>query len=155
MCHDLYRQVFAWTVKGQKNITISDDEVKFIRKHSGHNRKDPYEYLSMYFTKFTNQGNLEHQYLLDLYVQTAKVSVCITNPIGKWVDVKLQSVAQSTKTYLKDSFELKRSDQEHVPLTPHVRLFIFDAVSMYTNILTYYVLEINSKYLRDSEGRFD
>ena len=59
MWDDLYRQVIAWTAKGRKNKTISDDEIKFIGKHSEHNHRDPYGYF-IYFTRFTNPGNLEH-----------------------------------------------------------------------------------------------
>ena len=42
MYDDLYRQFFSWTVQGQKKETISDDEIKFIRKHSERNRKYPH-----------------------------------------------------------------------------------------------------------------
>ena len=79
----------------------------------------------------------------------------ITNLAGKWVDAKLQPVAQSMRTYIKDSFEFKKLLQEHGPLSPCARLLTFDAVSMYTNIPTDYTLEIISKYLRNNAYRFN
>ena len=75
----------------------------------------------------------------------------ITNPIGKWVDVKLQPVAQSIRTYIRDSFEFKRLLREHGSLRLRARLFTFDTVSIYTNISTDYALEIMYKQL--SEGQ--
>ena len=72
----------------------------------------------------------------------------IRNPIDKWVDVKLQPVAKSMRTYIKDSFEFKKLLREHGHLSPRARLFTFDAVSMNTNIPTDYALEIISKYPR-------
>ena len=32
MCDDLYRKIITWTVEGREKKTISDDEIKFIRK---------------------------------------------------------------------------------------------------------------------------
>ena len=107
-------------IKGQKEKTISDDEIKYIRKHKHceRNRKDPYGYF----------------YLLYKVHKTRKLGapvptrpVCseyggITNPIGKWIDVNLQPVAQSTRTYIKDYFEFKRIIQEHGPLNPRARI---------------------------------
>ena len=49
MCDDLYKQIFAWTAKGRKNKTISDDESKYTRKHSEHNCKDPYGYFYLLY----------------------------------------------------------------------------------------------------------
>ena len=88
--------------------------------------------IFIYFTKFTDPENLEHQCLSSRPVCSDCGS--ITNPIGIWVGVKLQPVAQSMKTYIKDSFEFKRLSQEHGSLNPRARMFAFDAMSMYTNI---------------------
>ena len=116
--------------------TIYDDEINFTRKHSERNRKDH----SGYF------------YLLNKIYKPRKLGapvptkpVCfdcdgITNPIGKWVDVKLQPVAQSMRTYIKYSFEFKRLIEEHGPLSPRVQIFTFDEESMYTSIPTDYTI---------------
>ena len=32
ICDDLYRKIITWIVKGRKKKTISDDEIKYIRK---------------------------------------------------------------------------------------------------------------------------
>ena len=44
--------------------------------------------------------------------------------------VKLQSVAQSTNTYFKNSFEFKRPAQEYRSLSPKAMLFTFDIHSV-------------------------
>ena len=138
--------------KGERKKTISDDEITFIRKNSERNRKNPYGYFYLLY-------KVHKPRKLGAPVPTRPVcSDCggITNPIGKWVDVKLQPVAQSMRTYIKDSFEFKRLLREHGSLSPRARIFTFDAVSMYTNIPTDYASEIISKYLRDiNEYRFE
>ena len=49
VCDDLYKQyILAWAVKGQKKKTISDDEIKYIRKHCEGNCKGPYGYFYLH-----------------------------------------------------------------------------------------------------------
>ena len=89
--------------------TISDDEIKFIRKNSECNHKDPYGYFYLLY-------KVHKPRKIGAPVPTRPVcSDCggIMKPIGKWVDVKLQSVAQSMRTYIKDSFERKKILREH------------------------------------------
>ena len=101
---DLYKQIFAWTVEGRKEKTISDDEIKYTRKHSECNRKDHYGYFCLLYKVHKTRK-------IGAPVPTRPVcSDCdgITNPIGKWVDVILQHVTQSMRTYVKVIFEFKK-----------------------------------------------
>ena len=109
--------------------------MKFIRKHTEHNRKDPYRYFYLLYKVHKSRK---------LGTQVPTRPVCpdcasVTNPINKWVDVKLQPVSQSMEIYFKDSFEFKILAQGYASLCPTAWLFTFDTVSMYTNIPTDYV----------------
>ena len=111
ICDDLCRKIITWTVEGRKNKTISDDKIKFIRKNSERNRKDPCEYFYLLY-------KVHKPRKLGAPVPTRHVcSDCdgITNPIGKWVDVESQPVAQSMRTYIKDSFEFKNTLRTRTP----------------------------------------
>ena len=66
--------------------------------------------------------------------------------LGVWVDRKLQEVAQSTISYLKNTLELKKQLLKF-NLPTNTRLFTADAVSMYTNIPTHTVLNLIGKHL--------
>lgn len=71
----------------------------------------------------------------------------LLHPLGVWVDRKLQQLAQSQRSYFKNSYELKQQlSQLHLP--PNARYFTADAVSMYTNIPTNYALLTLSRYFK-------
>ena len=65
--------------------------------------------------------------------------------LGVWVDCKLQEVAQRTVSYFKNTLELKKLVELHLPTK--TRLFTADAVSMYTNIPTHTAMNLIGKYL--------
>ena len=77
--------------------------------------------------------------------------------LGVWVDCKLQEVAKSTRSYFKNSIELKEQLLK-LNLPPNACLFTVDAVSMYTNIPTHTVLNLIGKhitqYKRESNGTY-
>ena len=56
--------------------------------------------------------------------------------LGIWVDMHLQKVATTRKTYLKNSHQLKILLMNLGHLPRGARLFTSDATSMYTNINT-------------------
>ncbi|KAL7539220.1 hypothetical protein ACHAWF_006335 [Thalassiosira exigua] len=73
--------------------------------------------------------------------------VSLTHPLGKWINIMLQTFAKAVPAYPKDSFELKEMLlQKRVP--PGARLFTSDAKSMYTNIDTDIALARIAAYLR-------
>ena len=74
--------------------------------------------------------------------------------LGVWVDMHLQKVATTRKTYLKNSLQLKNFliDLGHLPRG--ARLFTSDATSMYTNINTPMALIEISQYIHQREERF-
>jgi len=146
----LYGEIYRWTVEGRRTGHLSVMEVKYIRKHTLANKEDPFGYFYLLYKV--------HKLLLTPGpVKTRPVcSDCasITNPIGKWVDVMLQPLAQKMPTYFKDSFAFKDITDE-LRLPPRARIFTADAVSMYTNIDTNAALAVICPYLRLMEDEFD
>ena len=74
--------------------------------------------------------------------------------LGVWVDIHLQKVATTQKTYIKNSLELKTLLMQVSPLPPGARLFTADATSVYTNINTPMALIEISQYIHQREKRF-
>ena len=63
----------------------------------------------------------------------------LLHPLGQLITEWLQRLAKLLKSYLQDSFTLKKElDPQEIP--SNARLFICDATSMYTNIKTGAVL---------------
>lgn len=140
----LSSEIMDWTVYGRRVKSLSDMEIKYIRKYMGENSEDPHGYFYLMYKV--------HK---DVLSTRPVCSDCasITNPIGKWVDVMLQPIAQSMPTYFKDSFAFKELiDDIVVPIG--ARVFTSDAVSMYTNIDTNAALSVICPYLRDNETEF-
>jgi hypothetical protein len=80
------------------------------------------------------------------------VSYCgsLLHGLGRWTDRQLQQVCKRLPTYLKSSYEVKKTLEEiSIPLS-RIRLFTADAVSMYTNIDTEHALSTIAKFLRSS-----
>ena len=74
--------------------------------------------------------------------------------LGVWVDIHLQKVATTQKTYLKISLQLKNELMRLQPLPPGARLFTADATSMYTNINTSMALIEIAQYIHQRENHF-
>ena len=74
--------------------------------------------------------------------------------LGKWVDSKLQLVANVQPAYFKDSKDLK-AHLDTLNLPPSARIFSADAVSMYTNINTSAALYEIAQYLHQRSRRFN
>ena len=91
------RDIYIWVVKYRKQI--GDEAAKFVNQYTSINAADPFRYFySMYKVHKT-----------PIKIRPV-VSDCasVTHPLGKWVDVMLQPIAQGMQTYFKDSFELKK-----------------------------------------------
>jgi hypothetical protein len=68
--------------------------------------------------------------------------------LGLWANDKLQQYATRQKAYFKSSFDLK-TELVTMDVPPGSRLFIADAVSMYTNINTDRALQFVSQHIRE------
>ena len=140
----LYNEIWSWSVEGNKNWALNKNELKYIRKHTTLNREDPWGYFYLMYKV--------HKKTLSTRPVCSDCA-SITNPIGKWVDVMLQPIAQSMPTYFKDSFAFK-AIIDAVKVPPGGKSFTADAVSMYTNIDTNGALSVICPFLRDNEKRF-
>ena len=146
----LVKELWRSTCLSKAKGTITDDEAKYIRKHTSANLEDPHGYFYLLYKVCKAQAPGKP-------VPTRPVcSDCasITNPIGKWVDMKLQPIAKAMKTYLKDSFEFKKMIDNLGRMDPRAKLFTYDAKSMYTNIPTEYALEVISNYIRNNQAKY-
>ena len=79
------------------------------------------------------------------------VSTCGTTLAGlsKWADYWLQKLRDNVPTYIQDSAHLIRLLQELGQLPPGAKIFIADAVGMYTHIDTRHGLEKVSDWIDD------
>jgi hypothetical protein len=71
----------------------------------------------------------------------------ILHGLGLWANDKLQQYATIQKAYFKSSSYLK-TELVTMAVPPGARLFIADAVSMYTNINTDRDLQFVSQHIR-------
>ena len=96
-------EIMNWISVARRRHVLDDHEYAYLRHHTRANSKDPFSYFYlMYKVHKKKRSNGE----------TPTRPVCsdvasITNPIGKWVDLMLQPLAQSMETYFKDSFSFK------------------------------------------------
>ena len=146
----LDKEIWSWGITARKNKAISLDAIKYIRKHTADNMKDPFGY---FYLMYKVHKMVKGQMIL----KTRPVSsdcASITHPLGKWVDEMLKPIVQKLPTYFKDSFAFKELT-EGLVLSPRARLVTADAVGMYTNINTQAAMAIIAPYLRDQEQYFD
>jgi hypothetical protein len=147
----LFQDSWRWTDMAKAKGTIHNDKVKYVRKHTTENSENPPGYFYLLYT-------VHRAHSPGKPVQTRPVCLdcaSITDPIGRWIDIKLQPTANKLYIFLKDSFEFKKRIDNVGKLNPIVRLFIYAAKSMYTNIPTEYSLEVISYYLRDNHFNYD
>ena len=77
----------------------------------------------------------------------------LDHPLGAWVNMQLQPVAQAQPSFFKNSNECLKLLQE-MELPENAFLFTADTKSMYTNIDTDAALKIIPEYLIANEKRF-
>ena len=141
----LSSEITEWIFKGKRDHALGQNEVKYLLKHTAANRADPHGYFYLMYK--VHKKSLSTR-------PVCSDCASITNPIGKWVDIQLQPVAQSMPTYFKDSFAFKKII-DALTIPPGARGFSADAVSMYTNINTNGALSVICPFLRDNEHKFD
>jgi hypothetical protein len=96
----------------------------YIRYHTLKNRNDPYGYF--YLAPKIHKS----------WMTTRPVcSDCkgIAHPLGKWLDIPLQTIVKSQPAYFQDLFSLKL-ELNDLRLPPNASLFTFNAITIYTNI---------------------
>ena len=142
----------AWLKTHHKILTKM--ERAFIREKLDSNKAP---YARFYFTLKAHK--LKPGQTVD-HLKSRPIVSCpgsLLHGLGVWVDRKLQEVAKSTISYIKNSLELKEQLLK-LNLPPNTRLFTTDAVSMYTNIPTHTALNLIGKhitqYKRKSNGTY-
>jgi hypothetical protein len=79
------------------------------------------------------------------------VSGSLLHALGRWVDDQLQPLVRKLPSFISSSFELKQCLDRLPQLPANARLFMFDAVSMYTSIDTDHALATIATFLRTHE----
>ena len=132
---------------------LTDELYAFVETHSSRlgptNKKfllnsmmevtDPYPHL--YLTFKIHKTPLKTRPIVS-------VSGSLLHALGRWVDDQLQPLVRQLPSFIASSFELKQQFDILPPLPATSRLFMFDAVSMYTNIDTDHALTTIAAFLR-------
>ena len=72
----------------------------------------------------------------------------LLHPLGVWLDTTLQPIATSLPSFIASSYDLKEALNDLPPLPDGALLFTADAVSMYTNIDTFYACHAIRNFLQ-------
>ena len=72
----------------------------------------------------------------------------LLHPLGVWLDTALQPIATSLPSFIASSYDLKEALNDLPPLPDGALLFTADAVSMYTNIDTFYACNAIRNFLQ-------
>ena len=75
----------------------------------------------------------------------------LLHPLGVWLDTVLQPIATTLPSFIASSYDLKEALNDIPPLPNNALLFTADAVSMYTNINTYYAIHAIRNFLQTQE----
>lgn len=123
--------------------SLEDNEKRFLRYHLKSN-KTPFSFLYLLFK--VHKTPLKTRPILS-------GSGSLLQPLGMWIDDKLQPIAQTCKSYFKSSYVLKSLLMD-MELPPNARLFTCDAISMYTNIPTPTALRVVETHLFKNRDKF-
>ena len=77
----------------------------------------------------------------------------LLHSLGVWLDTALQPIATSLPSFITSSHDLKEDLSEMHPVSSGALLFTADAISMYTNIDTFYALHI-IKSILESDNKY-
>ena len=75
----------------------------------------------------------------------------LLHPLGVWLDTVLQPIATTLPSFIASSYDLKEALNDIPSLPNNALLFTADAVSMYTNINTYYAINTIKNFLQTQE----
>lgn len=149
----IVRDIDAW-IDAFQPYTSSERKKGVKRIHAGALREKEAQFIRVKtYEALRKSPNAFFYVLYKLHKNPVKTrpvcSTCgsIAEAIGKYVDKLLRPIAQSQRSFFRDTFVLKqRLDQVQLP--PNALLFTMDATSMYSNIDSNAALEVLSEYLR-------
>ncbi|KAL7531342.1 hypothetical protein ACHAXR_003988, partial [Thalassiosira sp. AJA248-18] len=144
----LKTEIDEWLDKYELDLEESDHS--YISTHPLNN-KDPFGYFYLLY-KIHKLPSLDE---VDICPTRPVCSSCgsVDHPLGAWVNLQIQPVAQAQPSFIKNSASLLKELSE-LNLPPNVVLFTADAKSMYTNIDTDVALDIIPKFLEENESQF-
>ena len=125
----------SWLARWHADLT--KNERRFLRHHLDNN---VHPFAVFYITAKVHKSPLKSRPIVSC-------SGSLLYALGVWVDDKLQHAAQAQRSYFKSTFDLKK-ELDDLVLPAGARLFIADAVSMYTSIPTDRALNFIGAYLR-------
>ena len=130
------KKVNSFLYKHRKKLP--KDAIRYIRKKTKE-CKDPFPKLYL-LMKVHKQP-----------LKTRPVVSCsgsLLHPLGVWLDTALQPIANTLPSFNASSYDLKEALNDLPPLPTGALLFTADAVSMYTNIDTYYAVNAITNFLQ-------
>jgi hypothetical protein len=130
-------KIFGFVSKHHDDLRPADQ--KFILA-SREEVKDPYPHF--YLTFKIHKMPLKTRPIV-------LVSGSLLHALGRWLDIQLQPLIQKLPSFIASSLELIQCFDRLPALPPQARLFLFDAVSMYTNIDTDHALNTTGHFLRN------
>ena len=135
------KRIKGWIRKHLKQLNPT--EKKFLRHHLQENTEP---WCTFYLLMKVHKTPLRTRPIVS-------TSGSLLQPMGIWVDSKLQTVARSMPAFINSSLELK-TKLFRSPLPDGCALFTADAQSMYTNIDTEKALPLIATYLCNNKERF-
>ena len=128
------------------NKTLTKMECAFL-KQGLDNNKNTFAgfYLTLKAYQLKPGKNVTH-------LKSRPIVACpgsLLNPLGIWIDRKLQAIAKQQESYFRNSFELHQQLCS-TAYPPNAKLFTADALSMYTNIPMNTAIMLIAKHIRKS-----
>ncbi len=154
-CKNTYKKL------SKSSASIHMDNVKkivnkFLYQHRKNLPKQSIRYIRVKTKECTNP--FPQLYLLMKVhkkpLKTRPVVSCsgsLLHPMGVWLDTALQPIATSLPSFIASSYDLKEALNALPTLPQEAKLFTGDAVSMYTNIDTFYALSAIKNFLENQE----
>lgn len=118
---------------------LSDDEKRFLQYHMS-KCKNPFP--TFYMTMKVHKNPWKTRPIVSC-------SGSLLQPLGQWIDRKLQSIVKKLPSFIKNSSDLIM-DLSTMTLPENATLFTADAISMYTNIDTDTALSEINRFLHDN-----
>jgi hypothetical protein len=141
--YDRYmRTTFKACIEKYKRV-LTKNEAKFLRRRLRENTDPP---ACLYLLMKIQTSPIKTRLTLSL-------KGSLLHGLCRWDNDKLQQYATRQKTYFKSSFDIK-TELVTMDVPPGARLFIADAVSMYTNINKVRALQFISQNIQDNFSQF-
>ena len=133
--------------------SVKKKDNKFLYQHRKKLRKEAIRYIRKK-TKECTDPFAKLYLLMKVHKQPHKTrpvvscSSSLLHPLGVWLDTALQPIATTLPSFFASLYDMKEASNELPQLPPGARLFTAGAVSMYTNIDTFYAINAIRNFLQ-------